>query len=65
LIGILSLTQIVDPGLTFIFITGIWWLAGFFNENAHEFCMNDGISILLAVLFYFSSGSIYLNTFKK
>jgi len=40
-------------------------LAGFLNDAAHEFCINDGLTILLAIGFYFSSGSIYLNTFKK
>ncbi|CAD8207507.1 unnamed protein product [Paramecium pentaurelia] len=65
LIGLLSLTQIVDPGLTYILITGIWWLAGFLNNAAHEFCINDGLTMLFAIGFYFSSSSIYLNTFKK
>ncbi|CAK66799.1 unnamed protein product (macronuclear) [Paramecium tetraurelia] len=65
LIGLLSLTQIVDPGLTFTLITGIWWLAGFLNDAVHEFCINDGLTILLAIGFYFQSGSIYLNTFQK
>ncbi|CAD8118075.1 unnamed protein product [Paramecium sonneborni] len=65
LIGLLSLTQIVDPGFTFILITAIWWFAGFIKDSVHEFCINDGLTIIFGIGFYFSSGSIYLNTFKQ